>query len=105
MNTLSDNNNFTDSDSQSILQSQSNNKLIDKKIIVDRINNLNSRRCNLKIFKIIYNDKINYSNNDNGVFFNINTLNNEQLNEINNILCYYEKKKNQDDNILSTEFT
>lgn len=106
MNIQSDNINYSDSDSQSILLSQSiNNKILDKKNIVERINNLNSRRCNLKIFKIIYNDKINYSKNDNGIFFNINNLNNDQLNEINDILCYYERKKNQDDNILSTEYT
>jgi hypothetical protein len=109
MNIQSDNIMNSDSDTQSF--SQTNNKIIDKKNIVDRINNLNSRRCNLKIFKIIYNNKINYSKNDNGIFFNINNLNNNQLSEINNILSYYEKKKNNDntstfgDNILSQEYT
>jgi len=97
---------LSDSDYQTI----SNNKInIDKKNLVDRINALNNKRCNIKIFKIIHSNKINYSSNDNGVFFNISNLDNNQLLNIHNILCYYEKKKildnssNEDYN-LSTDY-
>ena len=106
MNNHSEVNTFTDSDTQSIslINNKQNIKIIDKKNIVDRINILNSRRCNLKIFKIIYSNKVNFSKNDNGIFFNINNIDDDQLLTINNILCYYEKKKN-DNNYNDTTTT
>jgi len=87
-----------------------NNKIhLDKQKIIDRINTLNNKRCNIKIFKIIYLNKINYSSNDNGVFFNINNLDDTQLLNIHNILSYYEKKKilenSNDEYTLSTDYT
>jgi len=106
MNNFSDNT-FSDSDTQSLSQPFNNiinNKIYDKKNIVDRINKLNSRRCNLKIFKIIYSDKVNFSKNDNGIFFNINNLNDSQLKIIDTIINYYEKKKLNDDNINSYDY-
>ena len=64
----------------------------DKKKIVSRITDLKNKHCNTKIFKIIYEFNINYSKNDNGVFFNLNELNNETLSKIENIIDFYENK-------------
>ncbi len=49
----------------------------------------------MKIFKIIYTDNVDYSKNNNGVFFNLNQLNDESLSKIDNIISYYENKHNK----------
>ena len=67
----------------------------DKKKLLNRINDLKNKKCNMKIFKIIYTDNVDYSKNNNGVFFNLNQLNDESLSKIDNIISYYENKHNK----------
>ena len=65
----------------------------EKKLILHRINELNNKKCNMKIFDIIHKNDIKYSQNNNGVFFNLNQLNDECLINIDNLLTIYEQKK------------
>lgn len=66
----------------------------DKKLIVKRISDIKNKKCYIKIFKVINNDNLNYSRNDNGIFFNLTNLKDDTLNKIESILLYYENKKN-----------
>lgn len=70
----------------------------DKKLLLSKINEYKNKRRDAKIFSLICKNNINYSNNDNGVFFDLNQLNDEILNKIENIILYYEikQKKNID---------
>jgi len=62
----------------------------DKKDILKRITNIKNKKCYIKIFKLIHNDKLSYTKNENGIFFNLNNLSNEKLHQINKIVQYYE---------------
>lgn len=66
--------------------------LIDKKNFLSRMTEKNNRRDE-KIFNLIHNKDIKYSKNNNGIFFDLNQLNDDILFEIEKILCYYEMKK------------
>lgn len=64
-----------------------------KRCILQRLNDLSSKKCDLKIFKLIIANDIKHCTNNNGVFFNFNNLNDDLLNQIENIINYYENKK------------
>ena len=68
----------------------------DKKIIASRIEQLNNKKIYLKLFKIIYTDNNNYTANSNGVFLNLNNLQDKTLSKIDHVLNIYDKfKKNK----------
>ena len=71
-----------------------------KKLLVKRITDIKNKRCYLKIFKIIYNDNYKYSQNDNGIFFNLTNVSDTVLNKIEQVIQYYENKKNIDLQII-----
>ena len=68
----------------------------DKKIIASRIEQINNKKIYIKLFKIISNDNNNYTANSNGVFLNLNNLQDKTLSKIEHVLDIYEKfKKNK----------
>ena len=70
---------------------------IDKKQLIKRINDIKTKKCYIKIFKLIHNDNLKYTKNDNGIFFNITNLSDEILTNIDIILNFYESKKSDID--------
>ena len=79
-------------------------KYDEKKKIVFRIQNLKNRKFYIKLFKIILNQNIDYNKNSNGIFFNINKLDNSQFNKINTFLDYCElSSQNDSDTLNDTE--
>ena len=72
---------------------------IDKTQIIKRITDIKIKKCYIKIFKLIHNDNLNYTKNDNGVFFNITNLSNTVLSNIDTILTFYEEKRKEYDNL------
>ncbi len=76
-----------------------------KKLLVKRINEIKSKRCYVKIFKIIYNDNHKYSQNDNGVFFNLTNLPDTTLSKIEQVIQYYDNKKNMELQLMKNHFT
>ena len=79
-------------------------KYDEKKKIVFRIQNLKYRKFYIKLFKIILNENIDYNKNSNGIFFNINKLDNSQFNKINTFLDYCElSSQNDSDTLNDTE--
>jgi hypothetical protein len=75
----------------------------DKKLLVKRIEDIKSKNCYIKIFRLIHNDKLKYTKNDNGVFFNIANLDDKLLNSIDNLVKYYEmKKQNSERNAINS---
>ena len=63
---------------------------IDKRILIRRLQEIKSKTCFKKIFVIVHNASIPYSTNNNGVFFNISDLNDNDITEIEQIISYYE---------------
>lgn len=57
-----------------------------KKEIVHKIKKLNNKSKYIKLFNILLENNIEYSSNNNGIFFNVNKLNIETYNIINNFL-------------------
>lgn len=93
----SENNKDTDNNINSSSYSFFNNNIkeyshSDKKSLSNRINNIKNKKCYIKIFSLLHNSNINYTKNDNGIFFNISILSNDILSIIDNIISYYENK-------------
>jgi hypothetical protein len=65
----------------------------EKQSLLKRINNIKSTKCYIKIFKIIYGENLQFTQNDNGILFNLLDLEDDILNKIENIITFYEKKK------------
>jgi|SaaInlV_135m_DNA_1039713.scaffolds.fasta_scaffold72980_1 hypothetical protein len=63
--------------------SSSNNEL---KKLSEKIKNLNNEECYLEIYKIINDNSINFSKNNNGVFFDISQCNKDIINKIHDVL-------------------
>jgi hypothetical protein len=57
-----------------------------KKKIVYRIKNLKKKKLYIKLFKLILNENINYSSNNNGIFVNISKINEDSLIKIDEFL-------------------
>ena len=66
----------------------------DKKELVKRINDIKSKKCYIEIFKIIYLENSQFTKNNNGILFNLLDLEDEIILKIENIITFYEKKKN-----------
>ena len=66
----------------------------EKKILACQIENISNKKNYKEIFKIIYQDNCNYLENDNGVYINLNTLNDDTLLKIKNYLQVLEENKN-----------
>jgi len=73
---------------------------IDKKLLAKKIGDIKNKKCYVKIFKLIHTDKLSYTQNDNGIFFNLSVLSDKLLNEIDNIVLYYQNIKNQNELLL-----
>ena len=73
---------------------------LDKKLLVKRIGNIKSKKCYIKIFKLIHGDNLSYTKNDNGIFFNLTVLSDTILSQIENIIHFYENIKNQNEQTL-----
>jgi hypothetical protein len=63
------------------------NKIEICKLIQTNINKLTNDEL-IELFKIIKNNNINFTKNNNGVFLNLNWLTKEQLNKINNYISF-----------------
>jgi hypothetical protein len=57
------------------------------KFIVENINKM-SKEHHIEIFKIISNNSIKYTENNNGIFINYNDLNEKCINDIENYIKY-----------------
>jgi hypothetical protein len=64
-----------------------------KKKIVYRIQNLKKRKIYIKLFKLILNENINYSTNNNGIFINVSKIPTNSLIKIDEFLNDYEVKE------------
>jgi len=62
----------------------------DKTFLIRRINDIKNKKCYQDIFRLILNQNINYTRNNNGIFFNLALLNDEILNKIDFILSFHE---------------
>ena len=58
----------------------------DKKLMSEKIKGLNNKKKYFKIFDIVKKNYKKYTTNKNGVFFNLNALNDRTLNEINEVI-------------------
>ena len=65
----------------------------DKKKLVYRIQNLKNKKLYIKLFKLILYENIEYTKNNNGIFFNINKLSIESLCKLDNYLDNCENNK------------
>lgn len=65
----------------------------DKKQLVKRLSDIKNKKCYIKIFKVIHGNNYKYTQNDNGIFFNLTNLPDNVLCSIENIINYYENKK------------
>jgi hypothetical protein len=66
----------------------------EKKILASKIENITNKKEYKKIFKIIYENNCNYIENDNGIYLNLNILNDETLLKIKDFLEVFENNKN-----------
>jgi hypothetical protein len=57
-----------------------------KKNIVKMIDGINVKKILVQIFKIILEEKINYTRNQNGIFFDLNQIEDEKLIKLENFL-------------------
>lgn len=62
-----------------------------KKTIIKEVSNLNSLE-HIEIFKILKNNNVNYSENVNGIFVNMSSINVDTLNKIVTFINYVKKK-------------
>ena len=69
----------------------------DKKQLVKRLGDIKNKKCYIKIFKVIHGNNYKYTQNDNGIFFNLTNLPDNILCGIENIINYYENKKNNNE--------
>ena len=77
----------------------------DKKLLLNKINELKNKKRDEKIFNLICKNNINYSNNNNGVFFDLNQLKDDILFKIENIINYYENRQKKDYSKLNNNFS
>jgi hypothetical protein len=66
----------------------------EKKILASKIENITNKKEYKEIFKIIYENNCNYIENDNGVYINLNVLNDNTLLKIKEFLEVIENNKN-----------
>ena len=61
-----------------------------KKKIINRIQNIKNKKNYISLFKLILKLKIPYSVNNNGIFFNINQIQSNNLNKIIQLIDSFE---------------
>ncbi len=95
-----DNNNFFENDKifnisqELILKKQRNRELyLNKKKLIESVKKLSKDEI-VEIFKIFLDNNVHYSENNNGIFINLNNVKEKTLNEINKYIDYIEVKKN-----------
>ena len=66
----------------------------ERKILASKIENITNKKDYKEIFKIIHENNCNYIENDNGVYINLNILNDETLLKIKNFLEVLDVNKN-----------
>ncbi len=95
-----DNNNFFENDKifnishELMLKKQRNRELyLSKKKLMESVKKLSKDEI-IEIFKIFLDNNIPYSENNNGIFINLNNVKEKTLNEINKYIDYLEIKKN-----------
>jgi hypothetical protein len=66
----------------------------EKKILASKIENITNKKEYKEIFKIIYENNCNYIENDNGVYLNLNLLNDDTLIKIKSFLEVIDTNKN-----------
>ena len=65
----------------------------DKKLLVNRIDMIKNKKCNIEIYKIINDNNVKYTQNNNGIFFNLGGLEDDALYKIENVINIFENKK------------
>ena len=85
----------------------------DKKKIVYKIQKIKNKKDYFKLYKLVNNNNIQFTKNNNGIFFNINKLSNQTLQEIEFFLDIINEKNKliqdselsncESENILSTD--
>ncbi len=95
-----DNNNFFENDKifnishELMLKKQRNRELyLSKKKLMESVKKLSKDEI-IEIFKIFLDNNVPYSENNNGIFINLNNVKEKTLNEINKYIDYIEVKKN-----------
>ncbi len=95
-----DNNNFFENDKifnishELMLKKQRNRELyLNKKKLMESVKKLSKDEI-IEIFKIFLDNNVPYSENNNGIFINLNNVKEKTLNEINKYIEYIEVKKN-----------
>ena len=63
-----------------------------RRFMIRRMEAIKRKRCYIDIFAFILDRKIDYATNNNGVFFNISTLSNDVIRDIDSIIKKYEAK-------------
>ena len=71
--------------------------LLDKKAIMTRIQNLKSKKHYIHIYKIIKDNNVQYSQNINGVFINLNNVDDTILDKIVQYLNYTDTRNSEID--------
>jgi uncharacterized UPF0160 family protein len=71
--------------------------LVDKKVIMTRIQNLKSKKHYLHIYKIIKENNVSYSQNINGIFINLTNIEDPILDKIIEYLNYVESRNTEID--------
>jgi hypothetical protein len=71
--------------------------LVDKKVIMTRIQNLKSKKHYIHIYKIIKDNNVNYSQNINGIFINLTNIEDPILDKIIEYLNYVESRNTEID--------
>ena len=66
----------------------------ERKILASKIANITNKKDYKEIFKIIHENNCNYIENDNGIYINLNILNDETLLKIKNFLEIIDNNKN-----------
>jgi hypothetical protein len=65
----------------------------DKVFLVSRTSAIKDKHCYIDLFKLLIKEKIKYSKNSNGIFFDVGLLSDDVLNNIDVILKFYEIKR------------
>jgi hypothetical protein len=71
--------------------------LNDKKTIMTRINNLKNKKYYIEIYKIIKENNVLYSQNNNGIFINLTNIEDSILDKIVKYLNYIESRNSEID--------
>jgi hypothetical protein len=71
--------------------------LNDKKAIMTRINNLKHKKYYIEIYKIIKDNNVLYSQNNNGIFINLTNIEDDILDKIVKYLNYIESRNSEID--------